>query len=133
MGYKVKLKCNSCEYEEVFNLGQCDSDRDIEKVLPLLNDENREYTKKIREKDNLISFTFYRKLGYCEKCKKISSINIINLFTKDGNVVELRDNCSQCNNKVLIFDLESNIDINLTCIKCGKDKIMIKRLGSWED
>lgn len=130
MEYKVKLKCNSCDYEETFNLGQCNSDGSIEKVLPLLNDENREYIKRIMVKDNLISFTFYRKLGYCEKCKKISAINIINLFTKDGNVVQLRDNCPICNNKVLIFDLESNIDVNLTCIKCAKAKLDIKRIDS---
>lgn len=132
MGYKIRIKCNTCKYNEEFKIGKCQKESDINNVLPLLDEDNRRIIQDIRNKNNFISFTYNRKIGYCEKCKSLRSIGIINVYTKDGQSTEFQNKCNICNRKVIIFDIENNGNIRLVCSKCNKDELEIENMGTWE-
>ena len=127
MGYKININCKACGYKEELKVGRFINEMSINNILPLLDDDNRKTVENLINTNNFISFTYSRKIGYCEKCKNICSLGVVSIYTKDGRNIELQNKCKNCKRKVVIFDIENNVDIRLLCYKCNNGELNIEK------
>lgn len=126
MSYRVTIKCNNCSYKESFIIGQKRSDANISRIIEEIDEENRDILNKIISEDNLLSFTFYRELGGCSSCKKYYVVPILNVYTKQGDVIKLIGNCKSCSKNLTVYSDLDNAN-GIECLKCNSGELEIDR------
>ena len=122
MSIKITLTCKNCNEKRSFIIGQKRSDANIDNIIHELSENNKNLLNKIISENRLLSFTFYRQLGICEKCNKYYVIPVLKIYTKDGEVINLQECCQKCNSTLKICDISNNVN-EIKCLNCNMGKM----------
>ncbi|MBU5487428.1 hypothetical protein KQI77_04530 [Clostridium sp. MSJ-8] len=121
---KISVSCNNCSYEEKFLIGQIKNVSSIEEIYNELEEEDKIILDDLDEKNEILSFTYYNKLTYCARCRKLESSALVNIFTRSGKIITLNGRCKVCKSNLNI--LNSNEDIfKVKCNKCNKNTLSV--------
>lgn len=121
---KILVSCSNCGYEEKFFIGQIKNISSIGDIYNELEEDDKIILNDLDEKNEILSFTYYNKLTYCYKCRKLSSSALVNIFTRSGRIITLNSKCKKCKSELHI--LNSNEDIfKVKCKKCNSNSLRV--------
>lgn len=121
---KILVSCSNCGYEEKFFIGQIKNISSIREIYNELEEEDKIILNDLDDRNEILSFTYYTKLTYCYKCRKLASSALVNVFTRSGKIITLNAKCKKCQSKLHI--LNSNEDIfEVKCNKCNKNSLRV--------
>ena len=121
---KILVSCSDCGYEEKFFIGQTKIIASIEEIYNELEEEDKAILIDLKDRNEILSFTYYNKLTYCLKCRRFASSPIVNIFTRSGEIITLNSKCKKCKSKLQI--LSSNEDVfGIRCNKCNKNSLSV--------
>lgn len=130
MGKIIKLRCDTCGYEKMFQIGGGMRDWDISVIRNALPE------KDVCQFDAFVAAgmknaSIDRRLGVCRNCKKFINLPFVTCRMSDGTEERIRNHCPGCSDHRVEQVMLEEADRKVHCPQC-KGEVSITLNGLWD-
>lgn len=130
MGNVIKLRCETCGYEQMFHIGGGMRDWDMSVIRNALAKED------VGQFDayaaaGMKNASINRILGVCNKCKRFINLPSVICRMPDGTEKRIENHCPHCSSRWVEPILPDQTDERIDCPKCKKE-VTVTLSGLWD-